>query len=62
MRRIIPHLSIGNRVNTRFNVYFHRCKLDWTIVRCTTIKEKPASGKITASLDSSRNVGIDYTV
>lgn len=25
--------------------------LNWTIVRCTTIKDKPATGKITASLD-----------
>ena len=25
--------------------------LDWTIVRCTTIKESPAKGKVRATLD-----------
>lgn len=33
--------------------------LDWTIVRCTTVKDRPARGHVTASLDGA---GIKYTI
>lgn len=33
--------------------------LDWTVVRCTTVKDIPAKGHVTASLDG---VGIRYTI
>lgn len=31
-----------------------KSKLDWTLVRCTTIKDKPAMGKINATLDGKK--------
>ena len=33
--------------------------LDWTIVRCTTIKERPATGKINATLDGK---GLKFSI
>lgn len=35
----------------RMEPMIERSGLDWTIVRCTTVKEGPAKGNITASLD-----------
>lgn len=33
--------------------------LDWTIVRCTTVKERPATGKVTATLDGK---GVKFSI
>lgn len=33
--------------------------LDWTIVRCTTVKDSPSKGRITASMDGK---GIKYSI
>lgn len=33
--------------------------LDWTIVRCTTVKSTPSKGHITASMDGK---GIKYSI
>lgn len=33
--------------------------LDWTIVRCTTVKERPATGKVNATLDGK---GLNFSI
>lgn len=35
----------------RMELMITKSGLDWTIVRCTTVKERPATGKVNATLD-----------
>ena len=43
----------------RMEPMIEKSGLDWTIVRCTTIKDSPAKGHITASLDGK---GIKFSI
>lgn len=43
----------------RMEPMIERSRLDWTIVRCTTVKEIPAKGHIKVSLDGQ---GIKYSI
>lgn len=43
----------------RMEPMIERSGLDWTIVRCTTVKEGPAKGNITASLDGK---GVKFSI
>lgn len=43
----------------RMEPMIEKSGLDWTIVRCTTVKDFPSKGKITASLDGK---GIKYSI
>lgn len=43
----------------RMEAMIRNSSLDWTIVRCTTVKDSPASGKVTASLDGK---GLKFTI
>ena len=43
----------------RMEPMIERSGLDWTIVRCTTVKEGPAKGNVKASLDGK---GIKYSI
>lgn len=43
----------------RMEEMIRHSKLDWTIVRCTTIKDGPAQGRVTASLDGK---GLRFTI
>lgn len=43
----------------RMEPMIERSGLDWTIVRCTTVKESPAKGNITASLDGK---GVKFSI
>lgn len=43
----------------RMEPMIERSGLDWTIVRCTTVKEAPAKGKVKISLDGK---GIKYSI
>ena len=43
----------------RMEPMIRKSGLDWTIVRCTTIKEHPATGKVKASLDGK---GLKFSI
>ncbi len=43
----------------RMEPMIERSGLDWTIVRCTTVKDIPPKGRVTASLDGK---GITYSI
>lgn len=43
----------------RMEPMIRKSRLDWTIVRCTTVKECPATGKVNATLDGK---GIKFTI
>lgn len=43
----------------RMEPMIERSGLDWTIVRCTTVKEAPAKGNVKTSLDGK---GIKYSI
>lgn len=43
----------------RMEPMIERSGLDWTIVRCTTVKESPTKGHITASLDGK---GVKFSI
>lgn len=38
----------------RMELTIKKSRLDWIIVRCTTVKERPATGKVNATLDGKR--------
>lgn len=41
----------------RMEAMIMQSRLDWTIVRCTTVKERPATGKVHATLDGKEIPG-----
>lgn len=43
----------------RMEPMIKRSGLDWTIVRCTTVKERPATGKVNATLDGK---GLKFSI
>ena len=43
----------------RMEPMIRRSGLDWTIVRCTTVKERPATGKVNATLDGK---GLKFSI
>ena len=43
----------------RMEAAIEQSGLDWTVVRCTTVKDGPAVGKVNATLDSK---GIKYSI
>lgn len=43
----------------RMEPMIRRSGLDWTIVRCTTVKERPATGHVNATLDGK---GLTYSI
>lgn len=51
----IPIIDDKNRME----VQIRHSHLDWTVIRCTTVQDKPAKGKVTASLDGK---GLKFTI
>lgn len=43
----------------RMEPMIEQSELDWTIVRCTTVRESPAKGRLNVSLDGK---GISYSI
>ena len=43
----------------RMEPMIKKSQLDWTIVRCTTVKERPATGKVNATLDGK---GLKFSI
>ena len=43
----------------RMEPMIEKSGLDWTIVRCTTVKERPATGKVNATLDGK---GLKFSI
>ena len=43
----------------RMEPMIKKSSLDWTIVRCTTVKERPATGKVNATVDGK---GLKFSI
>ena len=57
-RKMMPFKAIIDDKD-RMEPMIEQSGLEWTIVRCTTVKDSPAKGHITASLDGK---GIKYSI
>ena len=51
----VPIIDDKNRMEEQIR----HSHLDWTVIRCTTVHDKPAKGKATASLDGK---GLKFTI
>lgn len=54
-RWFIPIIEDKNRMESDIR----KSHLDWTVVRCTTVQDRPAKGKVNATLDGK---GVKFTI
>lgn len=56
-RWFVPIIADKNRMEKEIEA----SGLDWTIIRCTTIKDAPATGHVTAALDNGKGLKFHIT-